>query len=150
MCVLCAPRCAAGGYRDILLLQPRVNAVVSLLSDPHLAHIHCWENKMERWEELNQMRRQLALEGAPGTGEEGLGEEASSLDMVVELVCGVIDLLIFPFLAAGAAQGPGSSNYSSAVSGPASSESDDLSRALLAVHPQYLQMLVEVSPSPSW
>jgi len=65
--VLCSfPGCAAGGYRDILLLQPRVNAVVSLLSDPHLAHIHCWENKMERWEELSQARRQLALEGTPG------------------------------------------------------------------------------------
>ncbi|CAI5469878.1 unnamed protein product [Closterium sp. Yama58-4] len=187
---MCLP---AGGYRYALIGADPIDILLKLLGTFHLAHLQAWDNcQGGPWGEM-----QLALGGGGaegsggggGGGRGGGGAEAGqmwgetgwvmegslegvaqpvSLDMVVELVCGVVDVLLFPFHAvvAGDAIGgatsaagttsaapaasavSGAAGGSSGRSGGSGGEMDELSRALLALQPQYLQMLQESSAIP--
>ncbi|CAI7802278.1 unnamed protein product [Closterium sp. NIES-53] len=185
---MCLP---AGGYHDALIGPDPIDILLKLLGTFHLAHLQAWDNcQGGPWGEMQLAQGGGGAEGTErGGGRGGGGADAGqmwgetgwvmegslegvaqpvSLDMVVELVCGVVDVLLFPFHAvvAGDAVGGASSAggttsvapASSAVSGAAGGSSgrsggsggemDELSRALLALQPQYLQMLQESSAIP--
>ncbi|CAI5504924.1 unnamed protein product [Closterium sp. Naga37s-1] len=181
---------SAGGYRDALIGADPIDILLKLLGTFHLAHLQAWDNcQGGPWGEMQLALGGGGAEGSGGGGggvRGGGGAEAGhmwgetgwvmegslegvaqpvSLDMVVELVCGVVDVLLFPFHAVvagdtigGASSAGGTTSAApaaSAVSGAAGGSSvrsggsggemDELSRALLALQPQYLQMLQETS-----
>ncbi|CAI6012070.1 unnamed protein product [Closterium sp. NIES-65] len=187
---MCLP---AGGYRDALIGADPIDILLKLLGTFHLAHLQAWDNcQGGPWGEMQLALGGGGAEGSGGGGggvRGGGGAEAGhmwgetgwvmegslegvaqpvSLDMVVELVCGVVDVLLFPFHAVvagdtigGASSAGGTTSAApaaSAVSGAAGGSSvrsggsggemDELSRALLALQPQYLQMLQESSAIP--
>ncbi|GJP76459.1 hypothetical protein CLOP_g6902 [Closterium sp. NIES-67] len=191
---MCLP---AGGYRDALIGPDPIDILLKLLGTFHLAHLQAWDNSQGGpWGEMQLAQGgEGGRGGAEGAGRGGGGGRGGgagevgqlwgeagwvmegslegvaqplSLDMVVELVCGVVDVLLFPFHAvvagdaiggassagatsvAPAASGvSGAAGGSSGRSGGSGGEMDELSRALLVLQPQYLQMLQESPAIPT-
>eukprot|EP00897_Mesotaenium_endlicherianum_P008404 jgi/Mesen1/7592/ME000395S06744 len=134
---------SSGGYAAVVLDKTAVGALVDLLSPLHLAHVKAWEQPP------------VALPIPPTSAAQDLelqGEEEKlgAVPEVIDLICGVVDILSFLFSAAHTGAGSPTASgvsYQSEANGGLPRGRDD--PAVLEEQTQCLQLLLQVQAMPN-